>query len=257
MKNPMLLAGLLLLGMLSAGAAEPAPAPTMPSEVMLTSGRVLRKVEVIRWEKDRVVLKHSAGADPIAFSLIAEPLRSELAGIRAASTANSSKPRAAVTTRRIDGQIFYVAGGNSRAPNMAGIEVRLYRTETLRAYEQSRTLPIGHGRSLPIGGAFMGLPPNPRVIEEYMQNEYASWDNLPEPLAKTYTDLEGKFTLNVSDSEAPVLIFARNKMRSSYLRGGSQEFSYVWLVAPNPEGATIMGHDQVHPGIAKALAFFR
>lgn len=61
------------------------PIATMPTEVTLTSGRVLRNVSVIRWDTNRVVLKHAAGADPIAFELFKTPSPVELMAIRAGS----------------------------------------------------------------------------------------------------------------------------------------------------------------------------
>lgn len=48
---------------------SPAHSETI-TEITLTSGRILKNIQVIRWEKERVVLKYSGGADPIAFSLI-------------------------------------------------------------------------------------------------------------------------------------------------------------------------------------------
>lgn len=66
-------------------AAEPDKTSLeMPLEVTLTSGRVLRNVQVLRWESNRVVLKYSGGADPIAFSLFKVPAPTELPAIRTA-----------------------------------------------------------------------------------------------------------------------------------------------------------------------------
>jgi len=73
---------LLFVILVSLGRAELPPRPAMPSEVPLTNGTVLHQVSVLRWENDRVVLKHSGGADPIPFDLIAEPLRSRLPEMR-------------------------------------------------------------------------------------------------------------------------------------------------------------------------------
>lgn len=67
------------------------PIRSMPSEVTLTSGRVLRKVEVIRWQKDRVVLKHAGGADPIAFSLIKSISMEDLEAMSKAGTAQQAE----------------------------------------------------------------------------------------------------------------------------------------------------------------------
>lgn len=76
-----MLSGLLVISLLDGalfGAEAEKPVPVMPREITLTSGRVLRDVQVIRWESNRVVLKHAAGVDPIAFSLIKSPTAAEL-----------------------------------------------------------------------------------------------------------------------------------------------------------------------------------
>lgn len=60
-------------------AADPAPAdlppPPVPSDVQLRNGVTLHKVTVVRWEKDRVVLKHAGGADPIRYTDLADSQR--------------------------------------------------------------------------------------------------------------------------------------------------------------------------------------
>lgn len=62
---------------LSVQGADPtpeadAPPPPVPSDVQLRNGATLHKVSVVRWEKDRVVLKHAGGADPIRYVDIAD-----------------------------------------------------------------------------------------------------------------------------------------------------------------------------------------
>ncbi len=252
------LIAVLLAGLCCAAyCAEEKPAPVMPTEVTLTTGRVLRNVKVIRWEKDRVVLKHSGGADPIAFSLVTEPLRSQLAVIREAVT-NSPATTIASTAkpREIQGQVFFIAGGNSRSPRIAGVEVRLYRADTLRSYESSRALPAGHD-ILPVASLGFGdTRPNIQALTDYMDIEFASWDGLPDPLSKTTTDLDGRFTMKVPAGNDTLLLFARHRSTSSYERGGTRRFCYLWVVEPNAEGATILGNDQMHPSMKKALDVF-
>ncbi len=80
-RNYKALAGLILAVGIRM-TAEDKPSLTMPSEVTLTNGRVLRGVQVIRWERDRVILKYIGGADPIMFSLIKIPDRVTLESIR-------------------------------------------------------------------------------------------------------------------------------------------------------------------------------
>lgn len=244
-----------LLGCLSPlPAAEPEkPAPVMPTEVTLTSGRVLRGVSVVRWERDRVVLKHVGGADPIAFSLFLKPTPAELMLIRGGDTRVPARPEVKATARTVEGQVFFVVGGNSRTPRMGGVEVRLYSESAFREWEARRPSPIGY--RLPI---ITGLysPPNIREIEDYMGAQFASWDNMPEPLARTLTDLDGRFAIRTTTTE-PTVLFARHRLRSSYGRGGGVNFCYVWVAEQNAEGATILGNDQIHPDMAKAFEFFK
>lgn len=130
----------LVAGALCAAEDKEKLAPVMPSEVTLTSGRVLRNVQVIRWEKDRVVLKHSAGADPIAFTLFKSPTPAELpamkvAGIEAGKKAEAEAKKteaetkkaiaAANAPRRYDGQIFIVTRGAGNY-KLGGVIVRIY-----------------------------------------------------------------------------------------------------------------------------------
>lgn len=124
----------VVIGML--GAEEAKPTPEMPSEITLTSGRVLRNVKVIRWERERVVLKHSAGADPIAFTLIKSiPLEQlhamqdaaiNAAGRAAAETRKKqAADKVASEIKRYEGQIFIVTKG-AGSYKMAGTIFRVY-----------------------------------------------------------------------------------------------------------------------------------
>jgi hypothetical protein len=89
MKTLLWALGMFALSIGLVAAEEKAP-PTMPSEVTLTSGRVLRKVQVVRWEKERVVLKHMAGVDPVHFSLIKSISMADLLSMQAAAATKSS-----------------------------------------------------------------------------------------------------------------------------------------------------------------------
>ena len=114
--------------------------PIMPEEVTLTTGRVLRKVQVIRWEKDRVVLKHAAGADPIAYSLFKSPAPADLPAMRKAfefasdaeikkqrneAKADLEKQRNQASVVKYDGQAFIVTRGAGNY-KLGGVVVRVY-----------------------------------------------------------------------------------------------------------------------------------
>lgn len=101
----------LVVGILGAEEAKK-PAPVMPPEVTLTTGRVLRKVEVIRWEKDRVVLKYSGGVDPIAFSLIKSITPEQLAELKAQGM---ERANIAAETKKLAAQVDAMKGELQRA----------------------------------------------------------------------------------------------------------------------------------------------
>lgn len=135
----------------SAWAAEEKAAPTMPSEVTLTSGRVLRNVQVLRWESNRVVLKHSAGADPISFALFKTPTPAELPAIKLASTAVLNKSAEAkkaaqaeaAAPKKYEGQVFIVTRG-AGSYLLGATPLRIYfkaRSEILDAYKWSSDAP--------------------------------------------------------------------------------------------------------------------
>lgn len=71
MKKIILVMGLVSAFMLVGAARSEEMSATIPSEVTLKSGAVLRKVTVVRFEKDRVILKHAGGVDPVRFDVLA------------------------------------------------------------------------------------------------------------------------------------------------------------------------------------------
>jgi|ERR1035437_8794231 hypothetical protein len=58
---------------------EPKPAFTQPiAEIKLSNGAVFRNVTIVRYERERVVLKTSGGIGNILYSYIPEPLRAQM-----------------------------------------------------------------------------------------------------------------------------------------------------------------------------------
>lgn len=178
-------------------AAEEKSAPIMPSEVTLTTGRVLRNVTVVRWEANRVVLKHSAGADPLAFSLFKSPSPAELPAIRDASItlmkkAESEKQKVvaeANAPKKYEGQVFIVTRGAGNY-KIGGTTLRIFhktKSEILDAYKWSSESPS----------------PNDICV----------------------TDAEGKFSFSGPPS-GPITIVAKDRR----LVGGQYE-SYFWVVS--------------------------
>lgn len=71
MKTPIsILLGLLLLTGPLLGLEIKSNPQSLPAEIHLKSGRVIKNFTVLRWESDKVIVKHAGGAEPIPFSLI-------------------------------------------------------------------------------------------------------------------------------------------------------------------------------------------
>lgn len=178
-----------------AGATE-APVPRMPEEVTLTTGRVLRKVQVVRWERERVVIKHSAGADPIPFSLFSEPLRSSLPAIRDAYAQNLIKEQKA--SRLISGQVFI-------ATNAAGS----YKFGAVRvlAVPLSALAQIQERADSEVRTAYAKADER-RRYHSFNDVRAAVWTKALAditPIASTMTDAEGNFRLELPSKESAFL----------------------------------------------------
>ena len=170
---------------LRAADEEPAgPPPPVPSEVQLKSGAVLHRVTVVRWEKDRVVLKHAGGADPVRYPHIAPSQKAAImargeyellhpaAPRNAAATPPAADP-AAANAITYTGKIFVqtVRHDIKPAPG-AQPETGIYKFSGVTVY----------AFALPALSAFDG--------------ERDPVD-LPKPLATATSDAEGAFTLLV------------------------------------------------------------
>ena len=179
------------------------PVPTMPDEVTLTTGRVLRKVQVVRWEKDRVVLKHAAGADPIAFSLFKSPAPGDLPAMQKAfefardaefkkqrneAKADLERQRNQASVVKYDGQAFIVTRGAGNY-KLGGVVVRVY------------------------------LKPLAEI-----RNTLKWSSSRPEPDAIATVDAEGKFSFTAPPT-GPVTLVARARRLA-----GSTEEIYLWIV---------------------------
>jgi hypothetical protein len=206
-----LIMGIFLAAMLAVvGWAEDSkPAPTMPSEITLTSGRVLRKVEVVKWEKDRVVLKHSAGANTIAFSLIAEPHRSEILAYQEEMKKPASERRYAQTVK---GQVYVTTRG-SGAYKFSGVLVVAYSAENYNAIEAA---------------AINNLPSSYRNRNADSRALHAAeaWSKITEGskiLALAKTDADGRFELKLNTT-TPVFITCL----ATRLIAGNNEVNY-WV----------------------------
>lgn len=101
---------LLLALSLSAEDKKPEP-PALPVKMVLKNGSVLNSVKVVRWEKDRVVLKHGGGVDPIRFDWMSAEDRKAFeankdAGLAVEGVKQASKAEEAALRERASQAIF-------------------------------------------------------------------------------------------------------------------------------------------------------
>ena len=185
-------AGRTMGGLLLAGLLLGAEAAEMPREVTLTSGRVLRNVQVLRWESARVVLKHSAGSDPIAFALFKVPAPADLPAMREeASRAPTASP-----PPPLEEEAGFVVSG--------------------QAFDRGMDQPY---KFISIT---VGIYPAGQEFQRIMQANFN--EPLPEALQQTTTDPEGRFSLS---SARPGQVLHARAVRS--YRNGVRAV-YEWTV---------------------------
>ena len=96
MKTLRLLLSVALCSSLFAADDKKEEKPPLPTEVKLTNGATLRRVSVVRWQKDTVVLKHVGGVDPIRYVNIAPEQRLIFEAHRAEGLAADEAKKGAV-----------------------------------------------------------------------------------------------------------------------------------------------------------------
>lgn len=212
------LLGLLVVGTLLAGEMKEAP-----TEIKLKSGTVLRRVEVVRYETDRVVLKHAGGTDPFRLDSIAEPWRGQLLAYKkewAVERARQAGAQGEKTGDRVlSGQVFVTTRG-AGAYKFAGAVLHAYP-----AYLSS-SLKSQHDGFLPIN--YRGMAQNEKdeaMVEAWKktvgENEFTR-------LAKTTTDAEGNYRLNLKDDPVVLVCFVTRQVGL-----GAEHNAWVIEVAPD------------------------
>lgn len=181
---------LLILCLTCTAAFAAEPAPTLPETVKLTNGAVLKKISVIRWTSDGVVLKHAGGADPIRFAHI-DPSQRALFETLAAEAKKVSRAPVAAAAK----------------PN--------YNTYSGQAYITTR----GAG-SYKLSD--MTVYVFPEGTEQLFQTNLTV--DLPKPLAKAVTDADGKYSFSLPNNIG-FFIFAQGRR----LAGGNYEL-YEWRI---------------------------
>jgi hypothetical protein len=198
----------LIIALAATAADSDKAAPQMPDEVTLTSGRVLRHVEVVRWEKDRVVLDYSGGVDPVPFSMITSVSMDDLVAMRdqalhAKKVADKEQERKAAREREIE-----------HNPALAKPE------EQTQYHGQMFIVTKGAG-NYKMGGVTVYVLPA------------STWDDLqsivepvylPKPLAAPVSDSDGKFQFSLPKG-MPFILLAQGKRLA-----WNVEEKYEWCV---------------------------
>jgi hypothetical protein len=131
---------------------EAGPAAILPENITLKSGAILRRVSVVRWEKDRVVLKHAGGVDPVPFSIISPADLERVLAVKA----DKEKPR------KITGTVYVTTRG-AGAYKFANADVIAYPQEALgdaQRPEILHTWPALAGARTDANGQFSITVPN-------------------------------------------------------------------------------------------------
>jgi hypothetical protein len=170
-------------------------ATDFPTELKLTNGATLHSVSVVRWEKDRVILKHAGGIDPVRYDHIDSAQRATVLEVRDAATVAAAKakaeqsaiPSAVQSGNVVEGQAFIATRG-AGSYKIGGMTIYAFPGDRMGAFDGSSTVDLG------------------------------------EPIATAKTDADGKFKLKLPNAE-DYFLFAR----STRLAGRNQE-DYEWIV---------------------------
>lgn len=210
----------IIIALLAFNVGAHAQQAEAPTEVKLTSGSTLRRVEVVRFEPGLVVLKHQGGIDPIRFNYIAEPHRSQLL---AYEKAMKSKPKKEVRneSREIAGQAFITTRG-AGSYKLSDTPIVAYPAG------MKQTMIQAQASNLPNRYATMGVNYNDVDEDAYIAWRETMGQFINEAVASTVTDADGKFVLRLK-TDQPVCILAYSKR----LAGRTTEF-YSWFVEVQP-----------------------
>lgn len=222
------LTGLLILR-LCLGAE---PLPPLPKDISLTNGAVLRNISIVRWEKDRVILRHVGGIDPIRLDHIAPSDRAKLEKHRA-STQDDEKnsPQSSSQTTEYKGQTFVTTAG-AGAYKFSGAEVIAF-PQSLR----SELIERAHSKR-PLTFERMPLTQKKDAIREMFLSAFQELAG--SAIVRVKSDADGKWSLKTSQKIVLVSTATRR------LSGGVWE-SYTWIISPS-SGEVMLTQDNDFEG---------
>lgn len=198
-----------------------------PTEVKLTSGSTLRRVEVVRFEPGLVVLKHQGGIDPIRLNYIAEPHRSQLVAYEKATkkaAKNQSDAQANAQPASISGQV-YIATRGAGSYKLSNAPIVVYPAAIKDSMIQAQQ------RNLPTRYATMGMNYNDMDADAHTSWAKTMGEFLEHALTSTVTDADGKYMVRLKTQE-PVYILCFDER----LAGRNTEY-YSWFVEAKAGGS--------------------
>ena len=221
---------LIFAVVLSTRAEEAKTPPAIPADITLISGRVLRNIEVLRWDRDRVVVRWSGGVEIVPFALSRTPTPAELLAIRDAS--KKSQIANVTATRAISGQVFVVTRGRDNR-KMGDLNVYIVPKLEMDSWLASHSIGSEYvdalkGRLVRFGNT--DLIGNRNVADRII---YEYFESAPQGEIKGHTDADGKFSVLISVGKE-FYAFARANRSVA----GDDEW-YVWLHVIEPRESAI------------------
>lgn len=212
-----------------AGAAEfmQTEVPKMPSELKLANGKTLKRVEVVRWEKEAVVVKYIGGASTIQFRHIDNSQMASVLAAKDFAATEKAKPAAAkkVDTDTVYTGQVYTATAGAGAYKFSNVLVEAFPSDLHEQFIDmlKSNLPMNFNRMYP-------QEKDPAIMAAVQKTS----DELREKrIASARTDAEGRFTI-----AAPGHIFLVSTATRviSFARAHGESSS--WIIVP--EGKEVL-----------------
>jgi hypothetical protein len=233
---------LLMIGICSGYAQTTATAAAKPpTEVKLTSGSMLRRIEVVRFESERVVLKHMGGVDTINYKYIAEPYRGQLLAYRdewqqshAKQSAQASQPRT------VTGQVYIVTRGRENH-TLGDLTVRFVPKVDMEYFLSSNSIDSEYEKRLNTRGYNMDGRPYDSGADAII---FEHFDNAPTADIQTKTDADGRFSIQLPKG-TEYYALARDTRR---VVGKTEFYVFLRLIGEGETTANLSNGDLWSPG---------
>ncbi|PTY05887.1 hypothetical protein DB347_16240 [Opitutaceae bacterium EW11] len=241
--------------------------------LILADGRTLEQVEIRSFGSKSVMVRHRDGVLQIPYDQFPAELRPALlakrpapttpsaarpatAPARQAATAPAQKrlpatsSKTATATETISGRVVWQEG--SRATPLGGVAVLLCDARTFAVFDRDRRgrFDAEHEQLRRKLAGEPSLPnPSKEQIQKFFEEEFLSWENMPQPLAAAQADAKGQFALQ-KPVGVPTLLFIRIKVQT-----GAGTAGHVWAVrADSP--SVLISNNNAYPALAAEVPSF-